>query len=545
MARRLRSSPNRAWTISTPGLFGLDPRPPARRAAHARVRGRPVRRVAVLDDRRLGGVDHEPVRPGGEQRRAARGRRHRVAQLPDAPARGVVDELEVVDPAFEQERLGRRGVVQRRVRQRDEPHGVLAQPVVVASGGELLVVVEDRVGLRVQLALPPAGERHDLRQVRGLPVVLGQRHLDALAGLGHALEEVARLGLEGEPGRRVPVRLGHRAHRGQPLQVQQRDADGRDGDERHLLAVREREHGRPGQHAEPQRVLPERRRHEERAHQDAQIQDAAGPQRPAPGREQRDARGADASIGQNAVAVKRSLPPSGNSAHSRTPPLRVGRKIHSALRSAGAPVGDQLRRGAEHQEHARDRAGEHRAQPQHAGDPHPAAAGERPGGDAERDPEQERHPADRDVRQHAGGEQPGGERARGARRRGGLGERREQRGGDQRRAAHRRAPVRRPSPAARTAASSPARDARRTTGRSRPSALAARTATRDTNARPCRRLRAGRSGTPNTPARNPAPAREGARTRAACAPRAYPLAPIPKGARPLRLWASGRCRSRP
>jgi hypothetical protein len=44
-----------------------------------------------------------------------------------------------------------------------------------------------------------------------------------------------------------------------------------------------------------------------------------------------------ASIGQNALAAKRSVPPSGNSAHMTIPPASAGRASHSAGLSAGRP----------------------------------------------------------------------------------------------------------------------------------------------------------------------------------------------------------------
>ena len=97
---------------------------------------------------------------------------------------------------------------------------------------------------------------------------------------------------------------------------------------------------------------------------------AAGPQRPAPGSEQRDARGADRQHrperggGEAVVAAFGEQRPEQDAAAQRRQedPQRAAQP--------GAPVGDQLRRGAEHQEHARDGAGEHRAQPEHAGGPH-------------------------------------------------------------------------------------------------------------------------------------------------------------------------------
>jgi hypothetical protein len=233
------------------------------------------------------------------------------------------------------------------------------------------------------------------------------------------------------------VSFGDRPHGGQPLQVEQPDADHGERQDGHPPAVRERQHGGTGEHAEPERVLAERRRHDERADQHAEIEQPTRPQRPPPGRQQRDARGRDhehrperarreavrAALGEQQVEA--------DAAGERRDPEPGGR------RPGLAAVGQHACGRDEQQEHAGHGAGEHRGQPERAGEHAAAAARGRPRADGERDPEQERHPPDRHVGEHAGREQPGGDRPGGARRRRLARERDEERDrGDGRQHAH-------------------------------------------------------------------------------------------------------------
>ena len=125
----------RACTRTTPAVVVRLDLASSRRGARLRQasRRRPVLRVAVADDGRLGGVDHEPVRPRGEQLRAVGGGRVGARAPPRCCQRGdSYASLRNCAPALEHQRLGARGVVQRRVGQRDPADRVLAQPVVVA-----------------------------------------------------------------------------------------------------------------------------------------------------------------------------------------------------------------------------------------------------------------------------------------------------------------------------------------------------------------------------------------------------------------------------
>ena len=316
-------------------------------------------------------------------------------------------------------------------------------------------------------------------------------------GLACAVEEVARLGLEGEPGRsgrRAPRRP--RAPRAATAGTAG-DADDRQREQRHLLAVREREHA-TGPASTPSRSAfcpngvgttnaPTRTPRYSRPPAHRVRRPGASSATPA---------AEITSIGQNAVAAKRSVPPSGKSRPEHDPAGQRGQA--DPERRSGGP-GDRRRSAspARRASGTRPRRGWRASShsPSTPAERTPLRARGRPRGDAERDPEQERHPPDRDVGEHAGGEQPRGDRARGGRGSGGARERREQRDGDERGDARRRGRARSRRPAARTAGVAQHVMTRRTTGRSRPSAPRARTATHDTSARPCPRSRAARSGT--------------------------------------------------
>ncbi len=139
-----------------------------------------------------------------------------------------------------------------------------------------------------------------------------------------------------------------------------------------------------------------------------------------------------ASIGQNALATKRSSPPSGNSSGERGAAGEHGDAEQGRAAQLVAAPDDAGDRGQQ-QEGAGDGAGQHAAEREHrrGGAPRAAGALERgPGAHGERDAERERHPADDEVREDAEREQPGrGGRRGGAVRRAALRERGEQRDG--------------------------------------------------------------------------------------------------------------------
>ena len=152
------------------------PRPAASRPARHHLR-QPV--AAALDaalaahDRPVGGVRrthpdaaglaHRELEGVGararEPRRAGRRRRDRQ-DLPHRPVVAAQDEAQAGHAAGAQQgRLAPGGEVQRHVRQRDPPHGAVVEPLLVARRGQRAAVVEERVGLLVELAVPAARER--------------------------------------------------------------------------------------------------------------------------------------------------------------------------------------------------------------------------------------------------------------------------------------------------------------------------------------------------------------------------------------------------
>ena len=112
------------------------------------------------------------------------------------------------------------------------------------------------------------GDRHVLGEVGGLPVTLGERHLDARGAAELAQERlvVARL------ARRIAVRLRPVADRGVQRPVGQRDRG-----ERQPAGVADQGHGqRPAeQRPEPGRVAAERRVDRERGDQDQRVEQRA------------------------------------------------------------------------------------------------------------------------------------------------------------------------------------------------------------------------------------------------------------------------------
>ena len=185
----------------------------------------------------------------------------------------------------------------------------------------------------------------------------------------------------------------------------------------------------------------------------------------------------------------------------------------AAERQRGAPVrllrvlaqpragDDRERRDA--QEDAGDRARPRAREREHRrGDPRAPRA--RPGGDGERDPERERHPADDDVAHHAAEEQPRRERRAAGRRRQPAGEQGEQPDRDDRGDDADQPRAQRARPAAGTGASSRPCGGRRTTGRSRSRSRPGSRARCGRCARPCPPSPGRRSGTRRRRRRRPA-----------------------------------------
>ena len=308
------------------------------------------------------------------------------------------------------------------------------------------------------------------------------------------------------------MRLGDGAHRRQPLQVEQADAEDCERSDRHAPAVREREHRRAGEHAEPERVLAERRRHDEGADEHGEVQQPARPQWSPPcAAQQRDA----------APAEMREHRPERQSRRSDPSRLRgTAARARARRRSAGSAAARRCAKRAAPPARALATAPSSRNTPA-TGLAHIAASASstdairscRPGpcvrhqrADRQRDAEQERHPPDRQVGEHAGREQPRGGRSRRRRRRRAAGDRHERATASTAEATPTSAGAI-GRPAGRTAASSRARGGRRTTARSRRSVPPAGTATSGRRARPCRRSPAAPACRRRRPARNRAPAR--------------------------------------
>ena len=352
-------------------------RPAPGRAAHARAVRVPPARVALAHDGRAAGLDLEAAWVHGRHARAVGGRRRGVADLPDPPVGRLVREPQVRQPALEQPRLGLGRVVERRVRKRDPAHRRVLQPAVVALRRQRPAVVEERVGLLVELALPAARQRHAGREVGGLPVVVRERHLDALAWPHGIVEERARVGEERLLGRRVAVRLGHGAHGGQPLQVHERDQHGGDGEARGAGARGQQQQRRPEEHGQAQRVLAEHVRDRERRDQHDEVEDHAGPQRPPAGRQQRRADhrhrqhrpeggGHEAVVAALREQHRHRRAADGHRQHQRR------REPERLAAAAGRP-----RRRCERQEGAGDRTGQHAGERQHGGQHAPGDRGPR------------------------------------------------------------------------------------------------------------------------------------------------------------------------
>ena len=126
----------------------------------------------------------KPFGAGGRQARGPGDGRLGSRDLPDPPVRRLVHRLEERQALEQQLALRGGGEVQRRVGERDPADRVLAQPVAVRVRRQRLIgVVEQRVDLAVELAVPAARERIVLGEVRRLPVVAGERHLEPLARL--------------------------------------------------------------------------------------------------------------------------------------------------------------------------------------------------------------------------------------------------------------------------------------------------------------------------------------------------------------------------
>ena len=96
-----------------------------------------------------------------------------------APVRVVPDLAQVRGAVAHELGLARRRVVDRRVGQRDEAHRVVVEPAAIARRRERTVVIEERVALAVDLALPAARQRDVRRHPPRLPVVVGERDLQA------------------------------------------------------------------------------------------------------------------------------------------------------------------------------------------------------------------------------------------------------------------------------------------------------------------------------------------------------------------------------
>ena len=117
--------------------------------------------------------------------------------------------------------------------------------------------------------------------------------------------------------------------------------------DRHAPAVRQREHRRAGEHAEPQRVLPERRRHDERADSTPRYSSPPAHSVRRPGREQRDAAGGEhehrpergrgeavgPALGEQQPERDRRRPASGSASQRRACPAPGGRR-RAAWRAA-------------------------------------------------------------------------------------------------------------------------------------------------------------------------------------------------------------------
>src|SRR3954469_23575828 len=76
--------------------------------------------------------------------------------------------------------LRRRAVIEGRIGKGDVANGAVVQPAVVRLGGQgNIFVVEQRVGVDVELSLPAACERGGWRDEVGLPVMLREGDLDS------------------------------------------------------------------------------------------------------------------------------------------------------------------------------------------------------------------------------------------------------------------------------------------------------------------------------------------------------------------------------
>ena len=268
--RRQAEPPSRACTRTRPG-----------RSTRTRV----MPSAAALDACSAGVTDHQrvwrtrtsalprrparSVKPSGSSSIDARGpadERRRAPDREDAPVRAAPDRAEVRRALGDELRLVARGVVERHVGHGDVGDGVLVEPGAVGRGGER-AVVEERAVTAVELALPAARERDVRRDVRGFPVVLGERDLDAercragCRGSGPAAR--------GRPRRSRGRRCAHDvAHRGIELPVDERQ---RERDERGSAAAdagAARAGRRPGparrRVRQPGDVAPKRRREGER-----------------------------------------------------------------------------------------------------------------------------------------------------------------------------------------------------------------------------------------------------------------------------------------
>ena len=129
-------------------------------------------------------------------------------------------------PASSSAGLGGRRVVERRVGEGHVPHPTRDQPCPVGGGFEPAPAVEQRVIAAVDLPLPPAGERHDGRDVIGLPVQLRGHHLDPGRGVVVAGEEAEQRCVVGAVrGRLSPVGTAEGAPERRPLPDRHRDRE--------------------------------------------------------------------------------------------------------------------------------------------------------------------------------------------------------------------------------------------------------------------------------------------------------------------------------
>ena len=442
------------------------------------------------------------------------------AHLPDPPARGLVDELEELRPALEHDRLGARGVVQRRVRQRDPADGVLAQPVVVArrrsaarrrrrSGWP-----SGRAGAptRARAARPWRGRRPPSGSWSSAPR-RARRAWRRCARKSRASAWKASRVL-GSPCASATARTA-----GSHCRYSSADADDRQREHRHALADA-RARARDGPASTPSRsaFCPNGDGTTNAPTSTPRYSSPPAHSVRRPGREQRDAGGGDARASARTRSPRSGRSrPRGTADTARSPPASVGSPSHSGRarapagrrRSASPPrraSGTRPRPGWRASSPAPSTPREHAPAATRAADhaPTPSAIpsrnGIRPIATLESTPAVNSHAAIAPaVGDGAAARASGANSATAAT----AETTPTQRGPDRGRQRREQQRVAR------------ARDARRTTARSRPSAPRAGTATRDRNARPCRRSPAGRSGRPRRPARNPAPAREGARTRAA------------------------------